>query len=101
MKEKLDAIEKEIDRSLNTISTVTDCCALYRKYDADPGGKIDKKAYSLCNSYADLSEYIKTFTSFKADAQKRIDEIERRRVIIGVAIAAAVIILIIILANSN
>lgn len=100
-KEKLDAIEKEIDRSLNTISTVTDCCALYRKYDADPGGKIDKKAYSLCNSYADLSEYIKTFTSFKADAQKRIDEIERRRVIIGVAIAAAVIILIIILANSN
>ena len=100
-KEKLDAIEKEIDRSLNTISTVTDCCALYRKYDADPGGKIDKKAYSLCNSYADLSEYIKTFTSFKADAQKRIGEIERRRVIIGVAIAAAVIILIIILANSN
>ena len=100
-KEKLDAIEKEIDRSLNTISTVTDCCALYRKYEADPGGKIDKKAYSLCNSYADLSEYIKTFTSFKADAQKRIDEIERRRVIIGVAIAAAVIILIIILANSN
>ncbi len=100
-KEKLDAIEKEIDRSLNTISTVTDCCALYRKYDADPGGKIDKKAYSLCNSYADLSEYVKTFTSFKVDAQKRIDEIERRRVIIGVVIAAAVIILIIILANSN
>ena len=100
-KEKLDAIEKEMDKSLNTISTVTDCCALYRKYEADPGGKIDKKAYSLCNSYADLSEYIKTFTSFKVDAQKRIDEIERRRVIIGVAIAAAVIILIIILANSN
>ena len=100
-KEKLNSIEGEIKQSLSSISSVEGCCSLYKKYDADPGGKIDEKAYSLCVTYDDLTAYAKSFTNRRDDAQKRIEEIKRKRLFIGIAIAIAVLLLIIILANSN
>lgn len=100
-KEKINSIEGEIKQNLTLISTVEGCCSLYRKYDADPGGKIDEKAYSLCETHDDLTAYAKTFMSRRDDARKRIEGIERKRMFIGFAIAAAILLLIIILANSN
>ena len=100
-KEKLNSFEREIKQSLASISTVEGCCSLYRKYDADPGGKIDEKAYSLCETHDELTVYVETFTNRRDDARKRIEEIERKRLFIGFAIAVAVLLFIIILANSN
>lgn len=104
-KEKLRSIEKEIANELGKISTVSKCRALYMKYGADPDGKIDKTAYSLCRSKRDFYEYADTFTISKAEAQAHIDEIEirefKRIVLIGVAIAAFLLIFFIILSNSN
>lgn len=73
-KNRMAKISNEIATKAGSCNTVQECIDLYNEYQSDPNLNIAKRAYYLCAKKSDYKKYIKHFSLYREEAQKKLSK---------------------------